>query len=86
MVDRDDYAIMHLESLKEDQGIRLMHTDFATATQRLVEEGKAFDLILIDLGVSSPQLDQGERGFSFYTMVRSTCAWTDEVAKRLPTW
>ena len=64
LVDRDDYAIAHLKPL-EDQGIRLMHTDFATAAQQLVEEGRAFDMILIDLGVSSPQLDQGERGFSF---------------------
>lgn len=64
LVDRDDYAIAHLSPL-ESQGIRLLHTDFAAAAKRLVEEGKAFDLILIDLGVSSPQLDQGERGFSF---------------------
>ena len=64
LVDRDDYAIMHLKSL-EDQGIRLMHTDFASAALQLSEEGTTFDLILIDLGVSSPQLDQGERGFSF---------------------
>ena len=42
-----------------------MHTDFVSAAQALVEEGKQFNIILIDLGVSSPQLDMGERGFSF---------------------
>lgn len=63
LVDRDDYAIEHLQSL--DWGVQLMHTDFVSAARQLYEDGKAFDLILIDLGVSSPQLDQGERGFSF---------------------
>ncbi len=64
LVDRDEYAIAHLQHMK-DRGVRLLHTDFVSAAQQLSEEGKAFDLILIDLGVSSPQLDQGERGFSF---------------------
>jgi 16S rRNA (cytosine1402-N4)-methyltransferase len=64
LVDRDDYAIAHLSDY-EKRGVRLMHTDFAAAARQLVEEGKTFDIILVDLGVSSPQLDQGERGFSF---------------------
>jgi 16S rRNA (cytosine1402-N4)-methyltransferase len=64
LVDRDDYAIAHLSDYA-DKNVRLLHTDFESAATRLVEEGKAFDLILIDLGVSSPQLDQSDRGFSF---------------------
>ena len=63
-VDRDDYALAQLERFSQ-KGVRLLHADFVAAAQQLIEEGKTFSLILIDLGVSSPQLDQGERGFSF---------------------
>ena len=64
LVDRDDYAIRHLQFLK-DQGVSLIHADFTAAARQLAQNGHTFDIILIDLGVSSPQLDQGERGFSF---------------------
>jgi len=64
LVDRDDYAIKRLKPLS-DQGIRLMHTDFVSAATQLIKEGRQFNIVLVDLGVSSPQLDQSERGFSF---------------------
>jgi len=64
LVDRDDYAIEHLGEFKE-KGVTLLHTDFASAAKQLAEEGRQFNCILVDLGVSSPQLDQRDRGFSF---------------------
>jgi 16S rRNA (cytosine1402-N4)-methyltransferase len=64
LVDRDDYAIGKLSELASDS-VQLLHTDFVSAAKALIEQGKQFDIVLIDLGVSSPQLDQGERGFSF---------------------
>lgn len=64
LVDRDDFAIRQLSEFTE-KGVRLLHTDFVSAAKVLVEEGKQFNIVLVDLGVSSPQLDMGERGFSF---------------------
>jgi 16S rRNA (cytosine1402-N4)-methyltransferase len=64
LVDRDSFAIAELGEFTE-KGVTLLHTDFVSAARSLVEAGKQFDIVLVDLGVSSPQLDKSERGFSF---------------------
>ena len=64
LVDRDAHAIAALADF-EKQGASLIHRDFLSASQSLAAEGERFDIILADLGVSSPHLDNADRGFAF---------------------
>lgn len=64
LVDRDSFAVQAVQDIVR-QGAQMYETDFVSAARDLVKEGTQFDMILADLGVSSPQLDRGERGFSF---------------------
>lgn len=65
LVDRDPQAVKELQTLFKDQGTTLLNQDFLTASIMLEKSGKRFDLILADLGVSSPHLDKASRGFTF---------------------
>ncbi len=63
LVDRDMDAIESLEGIfTKRSNVSYIHSNFAELDWHTV--GRV-DKILIDLGLSSPQLDQGERGFSF---------------------
>ena len=64
LVDRDPMAIEALQPL-EAQGARLIHDTFARAASTLAGSGEHYDMVLADFGVSSPQFDISERGFSF---------------------
>ncbi|MFT6407205.1 MAG: 16S rRNA (cytosine1402-N4)-methyltransferase [Arenicella sp.] len=66
--DRDPRAIeLGRELFKGDQRVQIIHSEFSRIADMLLEQAgiDRVDGILMDLGVSSPQLDQAERGFSF---------------------
>ena len=67
-IDRDPIALkaaaQRLEPWKDR--VTLVHSNFCEIAQVLQNLGiSGVDGILLDLGVSSPQLDDGERGFSY---------------------
>ena len=45
--------------------LRFLRMDYADALPMLAEEGIAADMVYLDLGVSSMQIDAWERGFSY---------------------
>ncbi len=65
LVDRDQNAVRYLEERFASVPIEIVHKNFYGAVLQEIECGKTFDMILMDFGVSSPQLDRAERGFSF---------------------
>jgi 16S rRNA (cytosine1402-N4)-methyltransferase len=67
-IDRDTVALKAAEERLAPFGdrVKLVHSNFCEIKQVLEDLGiDGVDGILLDLGVSSPQLDDGERGFSY---------------------
>jgi len=67
-VDRDPTARSYFERLQRQAGgvsLRLLRGDFGVVLPQLADNGVQADAILLDLGVSSMQLDRPERGFSY---------------------
>ncbi len=66
-VDRDPVAKRYFDLFSQYQPFRcrFIHGNFADALEDLNQNGFEADLIYLDLGVSSMQLDRPERGFSY---------------------
>lgn len=65
-IDRDETALKAAGERLKDYNVRLVHGNFKDVAQILAElQIPKVDGMLFDLGVSSPQLDDGSRGFSY---------------------
>jgi len=66
-IDRDPSVAPYFERLRRSTAakVRLLHGEFSQVLQQLADNDVGADAILLDLGVSSMQLDRPERGFSY---------------------
>ena len=66
-IDRDPDARAYFERFQRECGVpaRFLRGDFAVVVGQLAQNGVEADAILLDLGVSSMQIDRPERGFSY---------------------
>ncbi|HEX3801651.1 MAG TPA: 16S rRNA (cytosine(1402)-N(4))-methyltransferase RsmH [Solirubrobacteraceae bacterium] len=66
-IDRDPVAEERFAELAADVSCetRFIRADFVTGLQQLDDEGVGADLVYMDLGMSSMQVDTWERGFSY---------------------
>ncbi len=64
-LDRDPRAVAVAREI-DDRRLTVLHHSFGGLAEALQQAGiDAVDGVLLDIGVSSPQLDEGGRGFSF---------------------
>ena len=68
VIDRDPTARQYFEGFRRKAGgvqARFLRGEFATVLDQLATNDVRADAVLLDLGVSSMQLDRPERGFSY---------------------
>lgn len=63
LIDRDHEAVKVLKNTFGSEA-EIIHQDFCSASADQLKLGRRFDMILADLGVSSPHLNIASRGFS----------------------
>jgi 16S rRNA (cytosine1402-N4)-methyltransferase len=68
-IDRDPTAKPYFDRFKARAGVdvRFLRGDFALVLAQLAANGVQADAVLLDVGVSSMQIDRPERGFSYAT-------------------
>ena len=68
-IDRDPTVRPYFEHFRRTAAVqaRFLRGDYSIVIAQLAENGVRADAILLDLGVSSMQLDRPERGFSYAT-------------------
>jgi 16S rRNA (cytosine1402-N4)-methyltransferase len=64
-IDRDPQAVGRASGLSGDHRFEFISGAFDEVLWRMVEEGRRVDAVLFDLGLSSFQIDDPERGFSY---------------------
>jgi 16S rRNA (cytosine1402-N4)-methyltransferase len=66
-IDRDPFAEDRFEEWAAEVpcATRFIGADYADALEQLADEGLSADLVYLDLGISSMQVDTRERGFSY---------------------
>ena len=66
-IDRDPGARAYFDRLARRSPVqmRFLRGDFAVVLEQLAQNGAEADAVLLDLGVSSMQIDRPERGFSY---------------------
>jgi 16S rRNA (cytosine1402-N4)-methyltransferase len=68
-IDRDPTVRPYFDRFKRQTGVqtRLLRGEFSLVFRQLADNGVRADAVLLDLGVSSMQIDRPERGFSYAT-------------------